>query len=298
MSEIFLDRPDIFKRPSLDWLVYAETRRSQPKGLYGNVSDSGVILSRENHELTGSPIEYDEWAILERDAVRDRVGFLRHTLNITELARPRIEHGVQMVNLDENMATVKDSLPLADRAFADAMFTSTPGYGSIIAPADCIVATVAFPEERAVGQIHAGIRGLASGVISKALRAFEDDGLDIDTALVYVAPHAQGGFQMNLDETNEVFQRATTESHERVEELEHFLLEGKANLPKLDLTRFALYQFVQSGVGDHNIQISPQNTLTDDTLFSDLMKVEKKGNGRFGVVAGISASTKSPFPQD
>lgn len=59
-------------------------------------------------------------------------------------------------------------------ASADAMVTVSPGVSLGILVADCVPIALASPEEGRIAAVHAGWRGLATGVVNAAVAAFAD----------------------------------------------------------------------------------------------------------------------------
>jgi len=287
MSEININVPSIFQRDDLSWFRYAETRRSRPVDMAGNVNDDPRVLNPETHALLKSPLPFEEWVRIEKQATDARIFALKSVLGVSTLARLRVAHGTDVISLNDAIDTTTGNIAVTDRPFFDASILSTPDMASMIPPADCIVATAVYPSERIVSQIHIGIRGLARGIAPQVLGQLELLGANPEDALIYLSPHAQGGFQLNAAETEEITGIIDEGSRDRKQEFDAHTYEGIDHLPIMDLTEFTLDQLAKAGVPPRQIQVSPQNTLTDPTLYSDLAKQEKGFTGRFGVVAGI-----------
>lgn len=289
MSELYYTKPAIFNRPDLRRLLYIETRRTSPTNMSGNVGDTPAVMSYENHIATGSRDSFEEWRSLELEAARDRLGAIQAILGVRNLARVRVEHGTNMLMLDDLMSSTTPAIPFEERPAADASFLTNPGDATLFAPADCVVATVVYPGVEAIGQIHSGIRGSVKELVPEAMESFTDQGLDPSTAAVYLAPHARSGFQLNEAEADEVTAIARLSGAKVMRELARYSYKGENGLPIMDLTHFAIQHFLQAGVKPDNIEVSPQDTLSDPTLYSDYNSVTHGAiNGRFGVIAGIS----------
>ena len=84
-----------------------------------------------------------------------------------ETVRPHQVHGVEVSVVDE-----QGRLSLSD---ADAVISRQPGLSVGIVTADCVPILVAIDEGRTVCAIHAGWRGLAAGVVEKALSSLSGD---------------------------------------------------------------------------------------------------------------------------
>lgn len=280
--------PDIFKQPGLEWFRYAETRRDGSTALAGNMSDDPRVLNEANHALIQPDMSFEDWVTIEKQATDGRITALSNLLGVSKIGRVRPAHDTNFINLDTDMDKTSTLTPVTDRPFVDATALTTPGSASMIAPADCIVATVVYPSERVVAQIHAGIRGLPRHIIPQVLQQLAETGADPREALVYVGPHAQGGFQMNAQEEKEIEEIANRGGDPLKQELHSFLRDGEQGLPVMDLTQYAVEQLTKAGIQSDHIQISPKDTLTDPQLFSDLNQRHKGANGRFGIIAGIA----------
>lgn len=289
MGELYYTKPPIFNRPDLRRLLYIETRRTSPTNMSGNVGDTPAVMSHENHIATGSHDAFEEWKSLELEAARDRLGIVQAILGLRNLARIKVEHGTNILMLDDTMSTTTYDIPFEKRPAADASLLTTPGDGTLFAPADCVVATVVYPHVEAVGQIHSGIRGSVKELIPQAMQTFADQGLDPSLAAVYLAPHARSGFQLSEAEADEVAEIARINGAKVTRELTRYTRPGEHGLPIMDLTQFAIQHFLQSGVRPDNIEVAPEDTLSDPTLYSDYNSVTRGVvNGRFGVITGIS----------
>lgn len=284
--EFTTTKPAIFDRADLDWLQYVETRRADKTNMTGNMSDDPRVLNRDTYDLLQPDIPFEVWLDQEQTAVNERIAAIKSLYNFSKIGRPRPEHGVTVIQLDKDIDSVSDENDATNRIFADATLLTTPGYASMIPPADCIVATVAYPSKKAVGQIHVGFRGAARNIVASSLEQFKDKGLDPSEAVVYFSPHVQSGFPLNEAETAELYQILDSMPIEQRRTVEKYL-RGTTSHPVMDLTGLALDEFRQSHVPDDNIQTSAQDTFSDPTLFSDFKKNGHRYTGRFGVIAGI-----------
>jgi len=71
-------------------------------------------------------------------------------------------HGVEVLRL---------TAPIADRR-ADAAVTAVPGLACVVMVADCVPLLLCSRDGREVAAVHAGWRGLAGGIIARAVAAF------------------------------------------------------------------------------------------------------------------------------
>jgi copper oxidase (laccase) domain-containing protein len=286
-NEFIISKPRIFQRPELDWLQYAETRRDEPVDLRGNMSDDPRVLNRGTYDLIQPGIPYEQWLEQEKAAVSDRVVALKGLYGISRIAMPRPAQSTELVRLDSAMKEVDEAVSAENRAFADATFLTTPGEATMFAPADCIVATVAYPKQRAVGQIHIGFRGATRNIIQSTLSTFESEGYSPTDAVVYLSPHVQSGFPLNQAETKElktILNEITPEQRSVVTKYTKDITKS----PVMDLTNLALDEFENAHVPKDNIEVSAADTFTDPTLYSDFNKKQRGVTGRFGVIAGIA----------
>lgn len=72
-----------------------------------------------------------------------------------------------------------DGPPSPERPRADAAATSTPGRVAVVLTADCMPLFLAERDGKRVAVVHAGWRGMASGVIESAVRATGGDPADV-----------------------------------------------------------------------------------------------------------------------
>jgi YfiH family protein len=77
-------------------------------------------------------------------------------------------HGVDVLEIDTHQGEVPE---------ADAAYTRATGEPLVVMVADCLPILVADADGQEVGVIHAGWRGLAAGIIERAVRKFDSDQL-------------------------------------------------------------------------------------------------------------------------
>lgn len=270
-KEFSMTKPTIFH--DLDWVSYGETGRHPDSPMAGNFTDRPEVLNLENYNLIRPDASFDDWREQERQAFLGGDAAMRRHLGLDVIAHPYPVHGVDMIELNDPVQMAQfsaQSLP-EFRPRVDAATTHTPGYGVAIAPADCLVLSVANPSERAVGQIHAGYIGLANEIIQRTFRVSED--IRPNTSLVHISAHAHA-----LPLFGEVLDRFRDDAGLR----KHLDDEGRLHMASL-----AVQQLCEVGVKPENISTDPRNTMTDPTLFSHRVRQEKGANGRNGTVIGI-----------
>lgn len=131
--------------------------------------------------------------------------------------------------------------PEADRARADAVFTTTPGLSVGIVTADCVPILVAAEDGSAVGAIHAGWRGLAAGVIEAGTRAISLAAKGVGLVAA-VGPAARGCCY----EVDEPVRRALSQRYSK--DLGEALAGGRPDHYQLDLPRLATRILTRNGV--------------------------------------------------
>ena len=293
-SEFSYYTPRAFTHPDLEFVRYGETRRVSDTMLRGNVSSTPAVINQENYKATRSPLPYEEWALQESTNAEIRVDKLRQLLGLARLALLRVSHGTDSIDASIHMPTLQSSIPYSQRPFADSGFVTRSGDGLMIAPADCVVANVAWPHERVVAQVHSGIRGFAQEAIPKAFHRFSEIGLRSSDAIVYLSPYAHH-FRANEIEQRDMETMVAANSSEVVKEY-HLLTSKPASFKGdmyVDQEGFAHAQLIRSGVRPTHITQSVQNTVSDSDLYSEY-KARTTGapNGRFGVAIGLAPDTK------
>lgn len=273
-SEISTEKPDIFNDTSLDWIAYAETRRTHG-GMTGNLSDRSSSINPEGHALTGSPLPYEEWAAKETADVRTRHQILLSRLSLHDIAYPYPVHGTNLLPISEPIVTTSVNLQAEARTQADAALVHTEGIASAITPADCPILNLVDVLNKRTLQIHAGYVGLESGVVRKVLN--EVSTASRNNYLVYVSPFARSGFEIH----GPVLERLSTNTLTK-----DFIVPGE-NGQIFDLGNAVQQQLIDAGIHEYHIELSRDDTLTQDEFFSHRNRVNKGAAGRNGIILGI-----------
>lgn len=129
--------------------------------------------------MRGEPLVH---RLLEDRGVRHGFG-VRGWQGPRGLVRPKQVHGTDVAVLDERGGL----LP----AEADAVLSAVGGPPVAVVTADCLPILVAAEGGRHVAAIHAGWRGLASGVIEAAVRVLERRGVPPRSLAAVIGPHAR-----------------------------------------------------------------------------------------------------------
>lgn len=91
----------------------------------------------------------------------------RHAPELTQ------EKMASLKQVHSNVARVADR-PIGSVGEGDALLTNQPGLAVSVRTADCYPILLADPEHRAVAAIHAGWRGTAAGVVSRAIARMQN----------------------------------------------------------------------------------------------------------------------------
>jgi len=286
-AEFEFAKPEIFSH--LSWLNYTETRHIPDNDLTGNVSTSPRVLNEEKFlALKPDGISYEDWLIDQKALAIARLSIIQESGGFDKIGHPLAVHDTSLINLDADIDSVDYTKPRANATQADITLLSTPGTASMIAPADCAIATIAFPEEKAVGQIHIGFQGAEKDIVSKALLEFQKAGLDTTKALIYISPHVQTGFPLADTEQraihDDLLEHASNEMRG--------IIEGNTDTsgvwPEVYLTQMVLDEFEKNGIDKNQVEVSPIDTFSDPKVFSEYKgRTDQKADGRFAVVVGI-----------
>lgn len=97
-------------------------------------------------------------------------------LGVPAWAMPTQVHGARLVRVGEKRAGAGFSEPGTTIGPADALAVTRPRLPVAVITADCLPIALASPKEGLLVVVHAGWRGLAGGVLSRAIAAFERPG--------------------------------------------------------------------------------------------------------------------------
>ena len=101
-------------------------------------------------------------------------------------------HGTTVVRLDEKSSDT-------DNPTADASFTTQTNVICAVQTADCLPVLLCDATTKVVAAVHAGWRGLASGVIENTLAKMQDCGAKSDNVMAWLGP-AIGPLQFEVGE--------------------------------------------------------------------------------------------------
>lgn len=275
--EFNLQKPAVYE--GLPWVTYGEGRRdvTVTDSLTGNGTEADLPLETA-YEFTSSILPKETWIAKERYLARQRITALRQRMGIRALARPRPAHDIHYVDLDKDMDRVRDVCPPTYRLHGDATITRTPGFGSMFTPADCPIINLVEPKQHAVAQIHAGYEGMGKGVIPHNINQFVNEyGFKPTETLAYVSPHAISNYEVYGDVLARLDKSVFTHDH----------LETLNERTFLRMGQLVLTQLTEAGLTENHIEISTDDSFTDETLYSQRNYRQKRTNGRNPVALGI-----------
>lgn len=282
--------PEIFNSAAVQkhGVVYAETRRdvSAPsEELSGSMSvqeyagDIPLVISQKNYERSGSTLRYEAWANTIAPRVATYDAFIKHELGLRVIGYPNPVHGFDLLDLEQAMASADITTPFPERPRADVSVVKSLGYASCFAPADCPISNVVDTRSGTLVQIHTGYAGHEKGTIAKALTQLSDV-IDVAQSVVYVSPHAKEGFVINQ------LNNGLVERFEANPVMKPFLVKRKNGNVEYDLSEATKQHLIDAGIPEANIQISPDNSITDPTLYSQSRFLTRGTNGRNGMFLG------------
>lgn len=108
-------------------------------------------------------------------AVAKNRALLADLLDVPDPAVARQVHGARMVRVGDSRrgSGWGEGDPIPD---ADALAATRPRLPLTVLTADCLPIALASPREELVAAVHAGWRGLAAGIVDRAMESFERPG--------------------------------------------------------------------------------------------------------------------------
>lgn len=163
--------------------------------------------------------------------------------------------------------TVVDARDVTTTTEADAISTTLAGLALATLVADCVPILLVDEESTRFSVVHAGWRGLASGVIGNALAAYPF----ANAVHAFIGPCiSREGYQVG------------PEVAEQFANVSAGVVPDGGDRSRLDLQAVALHQLRSGGLRDDFIEISTQHTDGGEVFFSDRAA---RPCGRFALVA-------------
>jgi YfiH family protein len=134
----------------------------------GNMQLPSPFETREGQIAIDLPGAHAIFTTREWGDVRETQEHIAQSLGV-RVVRPRQVHGAEVIRV-----SAESDAETAATAEADAVLTSRPGLAAAVITADCLPIVIASPS--AVAAVHAGWRGLAGGLLARAVDALRDHG--------------------------------------------------------------------------------------------------------------------------
>ncbi len=169
--------------------------------------------------------------------------------------RAKQVHGNRLIHADDIETAPNTNLPEADGVWA------TGNHRSVwVCTADCVPVLIGDRKSGSVAAVHAGWRGTAAGIVTKAIAILCDQGSELKDLRVALGPAISGNvYQVSQEVARQV--TATISQSVGLQPDEH------PERVKLDLRQVQLQQLQELGMSAENIAIAPYCTLQDDDIF-------------------------------
>lgn len=278
--------PAIFEGVSRVRSVFTLVGKRTPKDPIGNNMSVVENVVREGLRLVGvseRSLDQEVAKEVQRAHLRrdDLISYVGLTWLPYVMANPKPVAGADHVDVS-GKSILDLQLGSATRICADVAHLIVPGYGSLIAPADCPVIDIVDPNTGGqVVQCHAGWQGILAGAVTKTMTRMIRRGLNPACVLANVHPNATDGFELQ-GEGLERWQ--ATFGGDFID-----VVDGRSYI---SMTGAVVAQMEEAGVKSDRIQTSSQyssggkdlNSLTDDRFYSHRAKAQKGFNGRNAAV--------------
>ena len=118
----------------------------------------------------------------DRAAVLDNRRRASAALGIDAYAVPGLVHGIRVDRVDAATATDGRDEPARVFGGADGLYADDPAVALGAYSGDCVIVAMASPRQGRTALVHAGWRGLATGILRRAVSVF-DDPTDVRVAI-------------------------------------------------------------------------------------------------------------------
>lgn len=130
--------------------------------------------------------------------------------------------------------------------------------------ADCAAILLADPKNQFLAAVHAGWRGAASGIITRALSKLKDMGAKTDSLIAWVSPCIS---TENFEIGEEVAEQFDKEYIDR----------NFGEKPHLKLKEFIKDELIGSGLSEYNVEVDPRCTISNKSFYSYRREQNKAG---------------------
>jgi len=171
--------------------------------------------------------------------------------------RAKQVHGDRLVHADEIGILPDMTLPEADGVWTDCH----QGNRSVwVCTADCVPVLIGDRKSGSVAAVHAGWRGTAAGIVTKAIATLCDRGSELEDLRVALGPAISGDvYQVSQDVAQQV--TATINQSVGLQPDDH------PERIKLDLREVQMQQLQELGMSTENVAIAPYCTLQNEEIF-------------------------------
>lgn len=170
---------------------------------------------------------------------------------------------------------------------ADGLVSDTGGQSLWVCGADCTPVLIADPVSGRVAACHAGWRGVASGIVLRAIEQLEQAGCQRQALLVALGPAVSGArYQVDLSVAEQV--AAALPAVAGLAELEAcgaLTPDPEAGRCRLDIRAATRRQLEQAGVPSEQISVCPLCTVREDLLFHSWRRDQVKAVQWSGIVS-------------
>ena len=180
-----------------------------------------------------------------------------HLVTSGKAYRAKQVHGNRLVHADEIETAPNTNLPEADGVWAtrDGMNRSV-----WVCTADCVPVLIGDRKLGSIAAVHAGWRGTAAWIVTKAIATLCDQGSELKDLRVALGPAISGHvYQVSQDVAQQV--TATISQAVGVQPDEH------PERVKLDLRQVQVQQLQELGLPTENVAIAPYCTLQHEEIF-------------------------------
>ena len=180
-----------------------------------------------------------------------------HLVTSGKAYRAKQVHGNRLIHADEIETAPNTNLPEADGVWATRNGNSRSVW---VCTADCVPVLIGDRKLGSIAAVHAGWRGTAAGIVTKAIATLCDQGSELEDLRVALGPAISGHvYQVSQDVAQQV--TATISQSVGVQPDEH------PERVKLDLRQVQAQQLQELGMPAKNVVIAPYCTLQHEEIF-------------------------------
>lgn len=208
---------------------------------------------------------------LTDEIIKKRSDWLeRFDINFADVVTIQVVYGTDVLIINKK----HQKLPIG----FDSVITNLKNVYLMIAIADCLPVIIYDPKRKVLGLAHAGWQGLSGGIIGKTIdRMVKVYGISPQDLIVGIGP--------SIHKDSYIKDKSFREKISA--ELNKFVSDFDEKTVKVDLTSAALNQLESSGVERSNIEVSSQDTFSDNYFSHHRSKIKNEPDGRNLAVVGM-----------